>query len=190
MLRFYLIGILVIIASQRAQAQDSIFSDLKTALDNPRAVLELRLNSQKITEFPDSILALFPNLKKVDLSHNKISKFSSIGQIAESLNYLDLSSNDLNELPLDLGRFSQLKYLNLSFNQITNLPYSIYELESLEFLNLAGNSILFLNEDIGHLRKLKVLDIRGKQLYGFTKPELQLLFKQEVKIKKSPGCNC
>lgn len=102
---------------------------------------ELDLGGQGLRSLSPGLFT-FPFLKKLYLSHNKLSRLSpSIGKL-RMLTHLDLSINNLQFLPAELGMLVNLKTLLLFDNVLEQLPYELGYLYQLEMLGIEGNHTL------------------------------------------------
>jgi Leucine-rich repeat (LRR) protein len=106
---------------------------------NALNVVSLTLTYQKSTQLPPRIaLAVLPNLRKLDLSHNEIDRFEAQTLVtgAPNLEFLDLSHNrittteDLGEV----GRLKNLQALNVLANPITEQISRLQMITQLMFI--------------------------------------------------------
>jgi len=81
------------------------------------------------------------NIKRLNLSGNKLTKLPKEIVNLTQLKTLDLTSNKLTKLPKEIGNLIQLQELNLSRNQLTELPREIGNLTQLQHLNLSSNKL-------------------------------------------------
>ena len=118
---------------------------------------EINLNNNELTMIP--VFPPIPNLKKLNLQHNKIVKIndSAFGEL-QFLEYLDLSNNVLvsKELTPNVfrGKYSPVNYeplknlrdLNLSSNDLHSLDPDLFEhFPILESLDLSYNSFKLID---------------------------------------------
>ncbi|MCI4667296.1 MAG: leucine-rich repeat domain-containing protein [Bacteroidia bacterium] len=108
--------LIILIYSSTIYSQDT-YSSLKKALKNPEDVKRLDLSGQKLK-------SLSP----------KISKLTS-------LTYLDLSGNSLTDLPNSIGNLKQLDSLNLKDNNLRYIPKSLCELKNLKWVSFKLNPV-------------------------------------------------
>lgn len=150
-------------------------------------VTELKLNGNLLEgNFPSAILSL-TNLKKLDLSSNKLSGNTPNLSSLNSLTYLNISDNDftgdiwtcfssltnLEELYVgnnngtisntDFSGFTNLKHLDISKLNLTEIPSSLATLQKLSSLNLSNNTIAnFTN--IASLAQLQEINLSGNSI--------------------------
>jgi len=171
----------------------SIYTDLRSALKNPKKVVGLDLSHSSI-EGLEKALPFFVNLEYLNLSDKRLTKVpSSISELPK-LQFLDLSGNDfvllpeqlsnassLREIRLDrqlkmdkkqvlevLARLPALTALSLRSDSIQTLPPTIGKLTGLQSLNLGGNPIAELPESM-----LKLENLNEIYLDGDTKLDLK-----------------
>ena len=133
-----------------------------------------------------TILSLiFPKLKYLNLSHNKIKSINILSQInSGELKELDLSYNEIKNIDvLGFVSFGNLKRLNLSFNKIEEL--NVFEklsfCNNIEEINLMNNEIVNLNvlRNIS-LPQLKILNILHNDVNDYS--VLRLIFFPKLEI--------
>jgi Leucine-rich repeat (LRR) protein len=103
-----------------------------------RSLQELSIVQEGITHIESGNLTLrqLQNLRKLDLSFNKITRLDNLEGLKE-LKELNISYNQLEGLD-NLGKLSGLRVVNLSHNKIRRLD-SLKNLRKLEVLSIASN---------------------------------------------------
>lgn len=150
----------------------------------------LILSTNKIKDWPGSILLSLSRLTCLKLDNNPLRKIPSDGfQAVEKLQILDLSGNrgclpddavftcmpDLQELylrrmllsvvPSDIMKLKHLRVLDFSQNALCSIPEGIKDLNSLIELDLSDNNISSLPPELGLLEpSLQMLKIEGNPL--------------------------
>lgn len=132
--------------SKREHEEKGIFTDIESALKNPRKVVKLHLwhSSQEITPIPEDIL-LLDQLKELDLSGYHLN---------------NLSPSQL----ISLNEHLEVLHLEFSFNSDTYLNKSnvnwVYYLLNLKELSVSGSKSFDLNNiNICSLKHLEILTI-------------------------------
>ncbi len=126
-------------------------------------VTSLTLVNAELTEFPEEIF-LCKNIRKLNLSKNKIKSIPTKIKELAKLKVLNLSNNEISQIQVGCCKLSKLKTLILNNNKITSIPKQIDLLQNLEILGLSGNRITKLPNDLQKLIKLKQLDISRNEL--------------------------
>ncbi len=112
------------------------------------------------------------NLKKLDLSFDKINNLPEHIGLLKNLKSISLRKNELNSLPQNFTNLKNLEEIDLSENHFTNLPNDIFT-PKLKLLNLIGNyfeTFSVENTDCGLERlflaqnKFKVIPVELNQL--------------------------
>ena len=99
---------------------------------------ELDLGGQGLRSLSPGLFT-FPFLKKLYLSHNKLTRLHpAIGKL-RNLTHLDLSINNLRFLPAEVGMLVNLRSLLVFDNNLEELPYELGYLFRLEMLGIEGN---------------------------------------------------
>ncbi|XP_076687147.1 podocan-like protein 1 [Andrena cerasifolii] len=103
----------------------------------------------------------FPELTRLDLSINKLTRFAAIRPWAEKLMHLYMNDNQLSQV--SLRGYSGLKSLALENNQISSISMNGLDLDgltNLENLSVANNRISVISagafDDTGSLRYLNI----------------------------------
>lgn len=135
-----------------------------------QSITDLDLAESKLNGYITPSLSIFPNLKHLVLSRNKLcgKLEGNVFSLLPNLIYLDLSYNEFQEEISDsfYSSLKNIEYLNISFNKIKSnisprikemskikiliandndfygkLPDEFYELENLELINFDNNNI-------------------------------------------------
>ncbi len=135
--------------------------DVSALLGLPR-LQNLQAESNNIKSFEAT---LGPQLTRVELGRNPLSKVRIAALTTCDLTSLDLSSTNMTRL--EEGLFPQLPALVkliLDGNQLVVLPDTLGELKRLETLSCSNNLLATIPESIGHLKALKELLMHNNNL--------------------------
>ncbi len=193
------------------------FKDLLT--NNNFANLEiLNLENNNITEInniffnKDDNTPKFPNLKKLDLSHNSLNTLERFSELLtnnfENLEELYLKNNNLTEINyLYFKNMMKLKKLDLSYNKISILTSESFSnnarlLPNIEQINLNNNYIsqLIKNFEITSHKnhnlnttyldtisiiteKVKDDEIRNKSIFKYLNSKVKIFLRNNLLIK-------
>ncbi|OXA57193.1 leucine-rich repeat-containing protein 20 [Folsomia candida] len=148
----------------------------------------LDLSDCQLMQVPDAIFLLMrnTNLKTCDLSSNVITKIPpQLGHKFSCIRKLNLSHNRMSKLPEELRNLGQLSILNISHNAFLNVPRIVYELPKLEQLNAEKNYIADVDTD--RLRRrvsIKLVNLKENPLS--KEAEGQLATISNITIHFSP----
>lgn len=124
---------------------------------------ELILAKKGFQEIESDAFVNSKNLKKIDLSFNRIKSIpKNVFEPLENIEYIDLSDNDLLSIPNDLNRNS-LKILIFGKNGLKEIPKFINEFNNLEKLDLSNNNLKHLPKDVLN-SNLKTLILASNQI--------------------------
>ncbi len=169
-------------------SEESVFTDLKAALEYKGQVKHLNLSNQKLKKIPKEVFE-FPNLKTLDLSKNKITELpADIGQLTR-LEELIITSNKIEDIPKEIGNLKRLRILKARNNALYSIPKEIGQLVRLESVDLNGNPIWRLPEEFRSCTNLKFLDIRNTEIDKGELPYIKSMFPG-VEVFFTDGCNC
>lgn len=89
--------------------------------------------------------------EELNLSHNNLTGAlpAEIKKL-KNLKKLDISYNRMTGLPAELGQLFNLESLDVSHNQLTGLPYELGNLKKLKTLNVSGNN--YSVQDLEHIK--------------------------------------
>lgn len=170
---------------------EGYFDNLESAKKEPSKVVRLNLQGHSLKSVPTD-LCLFPNLKELDLSHNRITSLSVDFQCPSQLKKLYLNDNQITELPARLGQLTQLETLVAHNNPITRIDPAIGAMHHLKELWLSGNGntssfqpaiwnltgletlrlwefgLLAVPDAIGHLQHLKTLCLAHNRIQSLN----------------------
>lgn len=107
--------------------KDSVFTSLKSAMENPQSVRYLDLSFEKIEFLPKEMEAL-KNLKWLDLSGNKLKRFPKELYKLTKLEDLDLSDNQIQIWEPGISALSNLRKLDMKENQLKHIPHELWSL--------------------------------------------------------------
>jgi Leucine-rich repeat (LRR) protein len=184
---------------------------LEMAMEKPEEVEELYLHQRNLDVFPSEIFQL-KNLKKLDLSLNKITEipkeinqltritelhlrnnnltdcsFENLDELIFSkLQALDLYGNSLSIIPSKIFKFKNLQVLSLDKNRIKEVSSELIKLKALIHIGLSYNCIKTLPSQIGQLKNLKGLDLDGNQLKYLPKTFINLEGLRHLILKDNP----
>lgn len=142
---------------------NKMLSELPANSNNLPNIVRLNLFNNKLTKVSDKIAPLY-TLLALDLSSNKIVDVSAEISKLVSLRELNLNKNLITQLPVEFGNLNELKFLYLRSNMLEELPKSIARLKNLETLDLSLNKLTFLPIEIANLKNLKSLNLVGNDI--------------------------
>jgi Leucine-rich repeat (LRR) protein len=129
------------------------------------ALSELILEHNVLSELSSPLLVP-PQLRVLNVSHNKISKIAEVIQLKATyspvgLHTLNLAFNTISEFTSDLSCFPHLSILILNHNQLTEVKVSAMTLPAVTHLDLGNNSLSRLDPTLALLPKLEVIKVEG-----------------------------
>ncbi len=156
----------------------------RIGVDQEGRVVQLSFEGEKLTSIPE-IITTFINLKRLNLSKNRLELHPNFFEVFSELEWLDLSSNFLSTLPPSIGCLGKLKVLLLDNNQLSTLPDSFSQLTQLEVLKLSSNNFPSLPDSLTHLRTLTSLALNDNQLDYLPDSLGQLSNLRELELWKN-----
>lgn len=158
----------------------------------------------------DMRILCLKNLKKLDLSHNRIKKLpATVGDLIhlqelnlsnnylesfsvalcqstlqKSLRSLDLSKNKIKALPVQFCQLQELTVLKLDDNELIRFPMKIGQLTNLRFLSAARNKLPFLPSEFKNL-SLEYLDLFGNT---FEQPKVLPVIMLQTPLTLLESC--
>ena len=150
----------------------SNFNDLETKV--------LNLSYNLIANFDENLL--YSSLKSIDLSHNKLERFTKFLDNSKFMNiqaskliHLNLSHNLLHHIPFNKEtNLTSLQTLNLSSNFITEINENdFFNFPQLRYLYLDKNQISSIHEySFKYLNNLELLDLSSNSIKNLTSVHL------------------
>ena len=126
-------------------------------------MISVDFSNNELADITAGLLQL-PNLRVLNLSHNKLTHLPDIPLWSAALTHVDLSNNLLTSMPMNITA-SALTSFNLSKNRLSEVPLCVCTFTTLVSLDISYNpSINILPYEMSLLTKLK-----GLTLYGLNK---------------------
>ena len=137
-----------------SQNFEAITGDCGKHKKNPEYYESMILRHNRLSVIPDAV-ALFANLKLVDLSANNLTFLPESLLLLENMTSLIAKNNLISDdgIPKNLGHNKALREVNVSGNCLTRFPEQFLELDNLKFLYAGGNQIPEIPNNIGQLQK-------------------------------------
>ena len=143
---------------------------------------ELLLPGNKITEISSSVY--FPELRKLDLSYNKIYQVPPLTSFAPNLEILNVSFNILDEFPIHIPL--SMKEIDVSHNAILKWEDPIVHLVLLEKLNISYNFITEVPELPPNLSNFIPNDNQIHKVFPLSNEKLHRVFFSNNKLSTIP----
>ncbi|MCS7162488.1 MAG: DnaJ domain-containing protein [Bacteroidia bacterium] len=118
-------------------------------------------------------LRLSASLRRLDLSHNKLSALPPGLWTLSHVEEADFSHNRLTVLPSGITHWAFLRRLRLGHNRLRVLPRGLGDLRFLTHLELQYNELIDLPLELYTLPNLRYLDVRGNPLSDSTRARLR-----------------
>lgn len=126
--------------------------------------------------------AAFPNLKKLVLAKNNLTRFPDVTGLKELVT-LDLKNNKLDDISdVDLEDLVKLEGLELQYNSIRVIPASFGSLPSLKKMMLNYNQVADIHPAISKLNKLEQVGLYQNKLKEIPAALLQLSSLREIDL--------
>ncbi|XP_069481773.1 leucine-rich repeat-containing protein 2 [Ambystoma mexicanum] len=152
----------------------------------------LELSQNLISQLPPEIGYLH-NLKELNVSFNRLTCIPPELGNCENVEKMDFSGNlELTELPFELSNLKQVSFVDLSDNKFPTIPICILRMPNLEWLDLSSNNLKDLPEDIDRLNELKTLLLQKNMLkylpWSLTNmPKLSMLIVSGDSLVEMPS---
>ncbi|XP_078314027.1 uncharacterized protein LOC111127949 [Crassostrea virginica] len=150
-----------------------------------KGVTEINLSNNDITECPQRMGYIGPQLTLLNLSHNNLCHIPvEIGCLL-GLKELLLHNNNISSIPDSIGSLVNLKVLKLSHNIINNLPESLTSLSNLVHLDVRKNKLHSLPTGIGSLLNLTCLKTGSNSIECIPDSLYRLKSLKILKLEKN-----
>ncbi len=182
------------------------FTDLDSALLEPKVVRKLELKQQNLESIPKAIFKL-ENVYDLNLSGNEILVIPNKIKLLKHLKSIDFSSNHLTTLPKSILSIKGLEAINLNENKIKDLSQffpsmyyvktlfvsgnqlaninGINQLKNAKTLNFSNNKISEIPIEINQLKSLQILDLSNNQLLALPKSIIGLSRLEELNLENN-----
>lgn len=155
---------------------------------NPDTVYSISFTKEKLTSVPAD-LAIFKNLKLLNLSKNKLSALPDFLADFKQLEHIDISKNEFDIFPLVLTRIPSLVTIIANRNSFDRLPESIGYNQQLEFIDLWDSPVLNFPESFFELPHLKKVDLSGIRYSPAFQEKLKNRLPNAIIVLDAP-CDC
>ena len=134
-------------------------SDMNTIINQQTFLLSCR----SVNTLPTTIY-LCNNLKKLDISYNKLIILpDEIGYLV-NLQTLYANSNKLKKLPHTIGKCTSLEILQVSCNELTEIPSTVGSMISLQYLTVSYNKLQTIPQAISQCHNINKIWLRYNPL--------------------------
>lgn len=154
-------------------------------------VLDMSFNA--IAALDEDLFLAMPNLQRVRLASNCLTRLPVSITTLGALENLDLSGNRLTELSRDMDALGRLKTLDVQQNLLVEFPRWLAKLPMLERIDLSSNRISSIPElDLGQSKRLTEMRLRRNVIRRFDEssltwpPQLRILDLWDNKIQVFP----
>ncbi len=138
-----------------------------------RKLVELNMEYNDLTAFPQHLADQAPNLLRLYLNNNRIAEIPLSFKRMQFLEELELHYNKLSQFP-DI-QFKHLLRLRLDHNAFAEFPLAVLSFRKLRYLSLNGNSLERVPDELTMLGKLESLNLGDNLLTQL--PKLSTLAK-------------
>ncbi|KAF7727848.1 hypothetical protein EC973_006961 [Apophysomyces ossiformis] len=167
------------IASHNGASRLTFANVVFDAMDKPTQDINLSFYGLRILSPNVGLLTM---IRKLDLSHNCLSRLpNAIGHLYH-LEILSLSHNALTEIPDTLSYLPHLLELDLSFNRIDRICPCIGYLKKLHKLQLCNNQIFQLPVELVGMTNITTLDVSLNPLQTLPAEILQLPYLRRLRM--------
>lgn len=175
-------------------SQDASFKkykDLEEALLTTDSVEYLSLKWDRLKTIPSAIDS-FPNLRILDLSHNRIDSIPS--QLIcglDSLQELIFTGNRLIKVPACLFTHANLKVLKLGKNNIEEIPEFNPKESHLIVIYLWSNRLQHIPQSLLEIPTLQKLNVRGMLIDQQEQESIEKSIEDTpLDVEMDPPCDC
>lgn len=143
--------------------EERILEFYELSKNRPDTITSLRLDNLDLNSIPEEI-ALFTNLKKLDLGNNNLSieEFSKLS-VLQNIEELSIRHNKLNQLPVEILNFQNLQRLDIYANKISSFPNGFSDLRLTE-LQMESNDFKKFPSELKGMASLKELYMSGNEI--------------------------
>ena len=148
-----------------------VYTDLKTALKDEKAVYKLNLSYQPVDVKLWPKLPTLSNLQALHLQSISVNQWPADFSKLINLVYLGSYNNEFTGFPKDFKNLGGLMYLELHNTKIDSIPQEIAYLQRLKTFKFSGtNDTLKLPKSLKYLKALNDLVIESAILDSLPKP--------------------
>ncbi|KAF7636898.1 hypothetical protein Mgra_00003638 [Meloidogyne graminicola] len=161
--------------------------NLTLSFEDIPTLQELNLAMNELTKIPETLISL-KNLRKLDLSFNKLTKLEFTEGTFPNLETFNISGNDLVALPSQIIFCVKLQRLYANYNKLNfeGLPAGFGKLMQLQVLFLSHNNLELIPEGVGRCVKLRKLKLDNNRLITLPEGIHLLPDLKELDLRNNP----
>jgi len=142
----------------------SSIKEISNEISDAPNLKKLELEGNKISRLPNNIL-VHAKLEELSVKAQKVDTFYLPSVVNNTkLKILNVGKNPIFKIPNNFFNFKSLTHLYLNESNIKIIPENIVNLNTLKYLDFSGNPIDSLPENIGEMQNLNVLILSNTNL--------------------------
>jgi len=157
--------------------RNNVIDSISGSSENLTQIQVVHLHGNRISNIPDSFFISYPQLRKLDVSDNKLTQFPLSAVTSSDLNWLNVSSNPLQRIkdPRTHRKLPHIEELHITATNLTVLTSTDLEVfPTLLHLYLFRNKIVRISPSaFASLIALLTLDISSNELETLPPERLQ-----------------
>ncbi|MCY3974815.1 MAG: hypothetical protein OXF02_04640 [Simkaniaceae bacterium] len=182
-----LVGKLTLLEVFVLSGHSQISVRLPSTLGDLSNLRRMQLSGNRLSSLPVEVWGL-KQLKWLDISQNEFVELSpGIGNL-ERLTHLDVGYNKIGRLPPEVGYLKELYCLDAKHNGLVELPEELWDTEKLWELRVDNNELCRLSPRVGNSKKLFCLNVSHNQLVELPEELWNVETLRTLKVNNNGLC--